>query len=55
MMGATMHVRKDDIVEVITGDDAGGPKGRTTGRVMEDGGRWMCGAIFRWAAAPDRR
>jgi len=34
MMGATMHVRKDDIVEVITGDDAGGPKGRTTGRVL---------------------
>jgi large subunit ribosomal protein L24 len=34
MMGETMHVRKDDIVEVITGDDAGGPKGRTTGRVL---------------------
>jgi large subunit ribosomal protein L24 len=29
-----MHVRKDDIVEVITGDDAGGPKARTTGRVL---------------------
>ena len=29
-----MHVHKDDIVEVITGDDAGGPKGRTTGRVL---------------------
>src|SRR5919204_2782221 len=29
-----MHIRKDDIVEVITGDDAGGPKARTTGRVL---------------------
>jgi large subunit ribosomal protein L24 len=29
-----MHVHKDDIVEVITGDDAGGPKARTTGRVL---------------------
>src|SRR4051794_19913522 len=29
-----MHVRRDDIVEVITGDDAGGPKARTTGRVL---------------------
>ena|SRR5947209_6022142 len=29
-----MHVRKDDIVEVITGDDAGGGKARTTGRVL---------------------
>jgi large subunit ribosomal protein L24 len=29
-----MHVRKDDIVEVITGDDAGGAKARTTGRVL---------------------
>jgi large subunit ribosomal protein L24 len=29
-----MHVRKDDIVEVITGDDAGGPKSRTTARVL---------------------
>ena len=29
-----MHVKKDDIVEVITGDDAGGPKARTTGRVL---------------------
>src|ERR671922_1817699 len=29
-----MIIRKDDIVEVITGDDAGGPKNRTTGRVL---------------------
>jgi large subunit ribosomal protein L24 len=29
-----MHVRKDDIVEVITGDDAGSSKDRTTGRVL---------------------
>ena len=29
-----MHVKKGDIVEVITGDDAGGPKARTTGRVL---------------------
>jgi large subunit ribosomal protein L24 len=29
-----MRVHKDDIVEVITGDDAGGPKARTTGRVL---------------------
>jgi large subunit ribosomal protein L24 len=29
-----MHVRKDDLVEVITGDDAGTPKSRTTGRVL---------------------
>jgi large subunit ribosomal protein L24 len=29
-----MVIRKDDIVEVITGDDAGGPKARTTGRVL---------------------
>jgi large subunit ribosomal protein L24 len=29
-----MHIRKDDIVEVITGDDAGGPKARTTARVL---------------------
>jgi len=29
-----MHIHKDDIVEVITGDDAGGPKARTTGRVL---------------------
>ena len=29
-----MHVRKDDIVEVITGDDAGTPANRTTGRVL---------------------
>ena len=29
-----MLIRKDDIVEVITGDDAGTPKGRTTGRVL---------------------
>jgi large subunit ribosomal protein L24 len=29
-----MHLRKDDIVEVITGDDAGAPKTPTTGRVL---------------------
>src|SRR6266849_9402313 len=29
-----MHVRKDDIVEVITGDDAGDAKARKTGRVL---------------------
>jgi large subunit ribosomal protein L24 len=29
-----MHVHKEDIVEVITGDDAGGPKSRTTGKVL---------------------
>ena len=29
-----MHIKKDDIVEVITGDDAGTPKARTTGRVL---------------------
>ena len=29
-----MNIRKDDIVEVITGDDAGSPKARTTGRVL---------------------
>jgi large subunit ribosomal protein L24 len=29
-----MHVRKDDLVEVITGDDAGTPQSRTTGRVL---------------------
>jgi large subunit ribosomal protein L24 len=29
-----MHIRKDDIVEVITGDDAGTSQARTTGRVL---------------------
>ena len=29
-----MHLRKDDIVEVITGDDAGDAKARKTGRVL---------------------
>ena len=29
-----MSIRKDDIVEVITGDDAGNAKGRTTARVL---------------------
>jgi large subunit ribosomal protein L24 len=29
-----MHIRKDDIVEVITGDDAGSAKSPTTGRVL---------------------
>ena len=29
-----MHIKKDDTVEVITGDDAGTPSARTTGRVL---------------------
>ena len=29
-----MNIRKDDIVEVITGDDAGTPKARKTARVL---------------------
>lgn len=29
-----MHVRKNDIVEVIAGDDAGTSQARTTGRVL---------------------
>jgi len=29
-----MHIRKDDIVEVITGDDAGTGKAPATGRVL---------------------
>jgi large subunit ribosomal protein L24 len=29
-----MHVRKDDMVEVIAGDDAGTAKGRTVARVL---------------------
>jgi large subunit ribosomal protein L24 len=29
-----MHVRKDDIVEIIAGDDAGTSRARTTGRVL---------------------
>jgi large subunit ribosomal protein L24 len=29
-----MKIHKDDIVEIITGDDAGTPKARTTGRVL---------------------
>jgi large subunit ribosomal protein L24 len=29
-----MHIRKDDIVEVITGDDAGSGKSRMTARVL---------------------
>ena len=29
-----MHIHKDDIVEIITGDDAGTPKSRTTARVL---------------------
>ena len=33
-----MSIRKDDIVEVITGDDAGTSKGRTTARVLR--GYW---------------
>jgi large subunit ribosomal protein L24 len=30
-----MHIKKDDIVEIITGDDAGTAKTRTTGRVLK--------------------
>jgi large subunit ribosomal protein L24 len=30
-----MIIRKDDIVEIITGDDAGTPKSRVTGRVLQ--------------------
>jgi large subunit ribosomal protein L24 len=30
-----MNIKKDDIVEVITGDDAGTAKARTTGRVLK--------------------
>jgi large subunit ribosomal protein L24 len=30
-----MNIRKDDIVEIITGDDAGTPKNRVTGRVLQ--------------------
>jgi large subunit ribosomal protein L24 len=33
-MSSAMHIRKDDIVEVITGDDAGTSKARTTARVL---------------------
>jgi len=29
-----VHIRKDDIVEVITGEDAAAGKGRVTGRVL---------------------
>ena len=29
-----MHIHKDDIVEVIAGDDAGSPASRKTGRVL---------------------
>src|SRR5262249_38506578 len=29
-----MHIHKDDIVEVIAGDDAGTPKSRMTARVL---------------------
>lgn len=30
-----MHIKKNDTVEVITGDDAGTPKSRRTGRVLQ--------------------
>lgn len=30
-----MHIRKDDIVEIITGDDCGTARSRTTGRVLK--------------------
>jgi len=30
-----MNIRKDDIVEIITGDDAGTPKSRVTARVLQ--------------------
>ena len=33
-IGSAMSIRKDDIVEVITGDDASTAKGRTTARVL---------------------
>src|SRR5438309_4107500 len=45
-----MHVKKDDIVEVITGDDAGGAKDRTTGkvlRVLPDKGKVVVEGINR--------
>jgi len=29
-----MHIKKDDVVEIIAGDDAGTPKHRVTGRVL---------------------
>ena len=29
-----MNIKKDDIVEIVTGDDAGTPSARTTGRVL---------------------
>jgi large subunit ribosomal protein L24 len=29
-----MHIKSGDLVEVITGDDAGTPKARTTGKVL---------------------
>ena len=30
-----MHIRKDDIVEIITGDDSGTARNRSTGRVLK--------------------
>src|SRR5215469_6915839 len=33
-MATRMYIRKDDLVEVITGDDAGTGKSPTTGRVL---------------------
>lgn len=30
-----MHIKKNDTVEIITGDDAGTPKSRRTGRVLQ--------------------
>lgn len=30
-----MHIKKNDVVEVITGDDAGTAKSRRTGRVLQ--------------------
>ena len=38
-----MNIRKDDIVEVITGDDASTPKARTTARVL----RTICDEMDR--------
>src|SRR2546422_538846 len=32
--GLAMNIRKEDMVEIITGDDAGGPKNRTIRRVL---------------------
>lgn len=49
-MGNNMSIRKDDIVEIITGDDAGTSKGRTTARVLRvlpDKQKLVCEGINR--------